>query len=133
MKFNKSAGLIILAIILLFAGLRYYSQYRKWSHDLPSSQKTFNRHTGPLVLTKHVRCRMQCRDITEQEINEILQEGQINYTKSELDAPRGPRYALEGYSHEHQHLRIIFVPEQNDIVVVTCIDLDKEWPCPSCD
>lgn len=133
MKFNKSAGLIILVIIVVFAGLRYYAHYKKWNHDLPSSQQTFNRHSGPLVLTKHVRCRMQCRDITVKEINDILQEGQINYTKSELDAPRGPRFALEGYSHEHQHLRVIFVPEQNDIVVVTCIDLDKEWPCPSCD
>ena len=133
MKFNKSAGLIILICILVVAGLRYYVHYKKLNHAVPSTEQTFHRDTGHLVLTKHVRCRMQCREITEQEIKEILQDGQINYNKSELDASRGPRYALDGYSHEHQHLRVIFVPEQNDIVVVTCIDLDKEWPCPSCD
>jgi hypothetical protein len=75
---------------------------------------------------------MQCREITKDEINEILQEGHINYNESNLSEPRGPRYALEGYSHEQQHLRVIFVPENDAMVVITCIDLDKDWPCPSC-
>ncbi len=72
---------------------------------------------------------MQCRDITETEIKEILHDGNINYAKSELNDSRGPKYALEGYSDDHQHLRIIFAPEQNGMVVVTTIDLDKEWQC----
>ena len=130
---NKRAGIILLVIIVCFALLKFYANYKKFHHDGPQTGQTFNRKTDHLVLTRHARCRMQCRDISEQEINEILRDGQINYTKSELNAPRGSRYALEGYSHEHQHLRIIFAPEKNDIVVVTCIDLDKDWPCPSCD
>ena len=48
-----------------------------------------------------------------------------------MNDSRGPKYALEGYTHEHQHLLIIFAPENNAMVVVTCIDLDTEWQCPS--
>jgi len=38
-------------------------------------------------------------------------------------------YALEGYSDEHQHLRIVVAPESDGLVVITCIDLDNEWQC----
>jgi len=88
-----------------------------------------NRNSNNLVITKHAACRMNCRDITEAEIKEILHEGNINYMKSDLYDSRGPSYAVEGYSHEHQHLRIVFAPKNDVLVVVTCIDLDKEWQC----
>ena len=130
---NKRAGIILLVVIVCIALLKFYANYKKYHRDGPQTEQTFNRKTGPLVLTRHARCRMECREISEEEINEILRDGQINYTKSDLNAPRGSRYALDGYSHEHQHLRVIFAPEKNDIVVVTCIDLDKDWPCPSCE
>lgn len=94
-----------------------------------NNTETFNRNADHLIFTKHARCRMQCRDITAEEIKEILHDGNINYTKSEMNDSRGPKYALEGYSNEHQHLRIIFAPEDDGMVVVTAIDLDKEWPC----
>ena len=88
-----------------------------------------NRNVNNLILTKHAMCRMECRDITEEEIKEILREGDINYAKSNLNDNRGVTYALEGYSDDRQHLRIIFAPEKDRLVVVTCIDLNKEWQC----
>ena len=91
-----------------------------------------NRNENHLVLTRHARCRMECRHITEVEIKEILHDGKINYNKSELHGERGPKYALEGYLPDKQHLRVIFAPETNAVVVITCIDLDNEWQCPSC-
>ena len=65
---------------------------------------------------------MECRDITEEEIKEILHEGSINYMKSNRNDERGATYALKGESHEHQHLRIGFAPAKDEMVVVTCID-----------
>jgi uncharacterized protein YdhG (YjbR/CyaY superfamily) len=74
---------------------------------------------------------MDCRHITEKEIREILEEGEINYRKSEPDAHPDPKYAMEGYTREGQHLRIVFaVPRAgNSLVVVTCIELGVEWQC----
>ena len=91
-----------------------------------------NRNEDHLILTRHARCRMDCRHITEAELKGILHDGKINYYKSELHAKRGPKYAVEGYLAGHQHLRVIFAPEPHAVVVVTCIDLDNEWQCPSC-
>ena len=38
-----------------------------------------------------------------------------------------PKYALEGNTHDGQHVRIIFANSPRGPVVVTVIDLEKEW------
>lgn len=127
--------LIIIAVIVIGAFLfrNIYPSLRKTgNHTSQITQQTspeLNRNIDRLILTKHAKCRMECRDITEEEIKEILHDGDINYNKSDLNNERGATYALEGYSHDKQHLRIIFAPEKDKLVVVTCIDLDKEWQC----
>ena len=88
-----------------------------------------DRRTEFLEYTKHAICRMDCRHITQQEIKYILQNGTVNYRKSEANGHPCPTYALEGYSPEKQHLRVVFAQCDNKTKVVTCIDLDTEWPC----
>lgn len=76
---------------------------------------------------------MDCRHITQKEVKEIVGKAEVNYNKSELDAPKGPTYALEGYtSKDKQHVRIIVAPKQRHLSIVTVIDLDEDWECPSC-
>jgi Domain of unknown function (DUF4258) len=83
--------------------------------------------------TKHARCRMKCRSITQEEVKEIVRKAEVNYNKSELDAAQGPKYALEGYtSRDKQHVRIIVAPKRKHLTIVTVIDLDYDWECPSC-
>src|SRR5450631_1935067 len=77
-----------------------------------TDREPFDRH-GLLIFTKHARCRMDCRHITEHEIHEILDGGTINYSKSEPDARPEPKYAVEGYTAEQQHLRIIIAPKEH--------------------
>ncbi len=79
--------------------------------------------------TRHARCRMECRHINETEVNEILQTGKINNRKSELGAHPCPKYALEGITEEHQHLRIIVGDCDNEATIITVIDLDHEFEC----
>lgn len=72
---------------------------------------------------------MDCRQITIDEIKEILEKGNVNQSKSTVSSKGNRTYALEGYSHENQHIRVIVAPENGDLVVITCIDLNKEWSC----
>ena len=92
---------------------------------------SFNRNQE-LFFTKHAKCRMSCRKITQKEVREILFDGKINYNKSELDDPKGPTYAVEGLTSDRQRVRIIFAPKQKHMSVVTVIDLENEYACPSC-
>lgn len=82
-----------------------------------------------LIFTHHARCRMDCRHITPIEIDEIVHKGKINYGKSEPEGRPDPKYALEGYTAEQQHLRIIVAPEEEKLIVVTCMELGVEWAC----
>jgi hypothetical protein len=123
--------LIIFVAILIGAFLvrRIFPSFKTADHSSQTTQKKttgLDRNISHLILTKHARCRMECRDITEDEIKEILHDGNINYNKSDLNNERGATYAVEGYSHDHQHLRIVFAPKKDELVVVTCIDIDKE-------
>jgi len=87
------------------------------------------RDTNHLILTKHARCRMDCRHITAAEIKDIIHDGNVNYSKSGKGNKGDDTYALEGYSNEHQHIRVVVAPENEGLMVITCIDLDHEWPC----
>src|SRR5882724_11226947 len=89
--------------------------------DLP-----FDRHKGHLIYTKHAKCRMECRHIDESEVQEILDNGTLNPNKIE-ESDKGKSYPLEGVTHDKQHVRIVFAPKQENLVVVTVIDLDKDW------
>ncbi|MEC5142559.1 DUF4258 domain-containing protein [Chitinophaga sp. 212800010-3] len=91
--------------------------------------EVINRHAH-LEYTKHAICRMGCRHVTEAEVQEILAKGAINPEKSNPNDQPCPTYALEGYSSEGQHLRIVFAPcDRENAKVITCIDLDKDWTC----
>ncbi|HLX93982.1 MAG TPA: DUF4258 domain-containing protein [Puia sp.] len=103
-----------------------------WScscHQPTQEQEPINRHEPHLIFTRHARCRMDCRHITEVEIREILEKGAINYSKSEPDGRPDPKYALDGFTREGQHLRVIFATSNRGLVVVTCIDIGVEWQC----
>ncbi|KAA9039078.1 DUF4258 domain-containing protein [Ginsengibacter hankyongi] len=123
---NALVLIIIVAALLIIKLLAFYRQ----EHTVvnPSNKDSF-RNTTHLILTKHAKCRMDCRHITEDEIREIIHDGRVNEAKSGPGTKGDETYALEGYSDERQHLRIIVAPENDGLVVITCIDLDNEWAC----
>jgi hypothetical protein len=93
----------------------------------------FRNPDAAFYFTKHARCRMQCRRITQEEVKEIVRSAQVNLRKSDPDAAGGPKYALEGYtSVEKQHVRVIVAPKKRHLTIVTVIDLDEDWVCPDC-
>jgi hypothetical protein len=109
--------------VLLFVALSFVIACNNTTDD-------FNRNPVYIHYSKHARCRMECRHVNEAEVKEILSEGKINYSKSDLkeDACH-KRYALEGYSHDNQKLRIIVAECNNELTVITVIDLGKDWVC----
>jgi hypothetical protein len=90
-----------------------------------------NRDISVLFYSKHARCRMECRQISRDEVESILQHGAINYRKSNLQVA-APSYAVEGITADGQQVRIVFAPKKTQTTVVTVIDLQNEWDCPSC-
>lgn len=89
----------------------------------------FDRRISYLKYSEHAKCRMKCRKITQAEVEDIMQEGKINYKKSDLKNARCPRYALEGNTDDGQRVRIVFAQCNESTAVVTVIDLETEFEC----
>jgi hypothetical protein len=108
-------------------------QHRDNNTESRNAPDVFRDADAEYFFTKHARCRMECRHITQREVKEIVRKADVNYRKSDLKATQGPKYALEGYtSQDRQHVRIIVAPKQKHLTIITVIDLDEEWSCPSC-
>lgn len=120
--------LLILAIAVLF--LNRWKGLQQ-NQDLPRSvrQIGFDRRISTLEYTQHAKCRMQCRHISQNDINDIMRTGEINYAKSDVQDAPCPTYALQGYSNDGQHLRVIFAQCQTKTKVITCYDLEKDFEC----
>lgn len=135
-KYIPYFALLAAGFLLWFVKKHQASSYPKPTNTpteivLPpvKTEGDFNRNVHTLIYSKHARCRMACRHIDESEVKEILAAGQVNTKKME-ESRREKAYPLEGETHDKQHVRIVFAPKGNDTVeVVTCIDLDTEWPC----
>lgn len=89
----------------------------------------FDRRISYIEYSNHAKCRMGCRKISQAEVEEIMQDGKINYNKSDLKNARCPRYAVEGVTTDNQKVRIVFAQCNEKTQVVTVIDLDTEWSC----
>src|SRR4030095_1585032 len=127
----------VLFVLLLVAALGFYfiKRYKNTRSKLAVSQQNVNRDRGfdrrvsYLQYSDHAKCRMECRHISEQEVEETMQEGKINYKKSDIRNSRCPRYAIEEITKDDQHVRVVFAQCNDYTEVVTVIDLDTEWTC----
>ena len=93
-----------------------------------NAAEPFVRDTSLLVYSRHAKCRMDCRQIDQEEVRDVLLTGKINFRRVEEDE-QGITYPIEGLTKDKQYVRVVYAPKKDAIVVVTAIDLEKEWPC----
>lgn len=79
-----------------------------------------------LIYTKHARCRMECRHISEKEVAYVLKNGKVNMVKSDVDNAPCPKYAIEGETATKERVRIVFADCPDATKVVTTIDLKND-------
>jgi hypothetical protein len=95
----------------------------------PDASANLDRHPRRIEYSHHARCRMECRNIDEQEIRTVIADGFVNMRKSRMNADDcHKRYAVEGTAH-NDRLRIVVAQCGGVTTVITCIDLDHDWPC----
>ena len=132
--------IIILAIILFFVKRYQWDNTTGPEKNVtttnpknPSSgvnrNRGFDRRVSYIEYTEHAKCRMQCRKISQAEVEEIMKDGKVNYAKSDVNDRPCPTYALEGITKDDQRVRIVFAQCDLKTKVVTSIDLDTDWEC----
>ncbi|WP_129020891.1 DUF4258 domain-containing protein [Edaphocola flava] len=134
MQNKRSKKMVSVLLVIVFAIVFILITRKTTKQEQPAptpaqSGQTVIAPDAPLQYTKHARCRMDCRGISEAEVREVLREGHINYQKSDLNDKPCPTYAIEDRVAEGQDLRIVFGICDQSVKVITCIDLSEEHDC----
>jgi hypothetical protein len=101
--------------------------FRKRSE--PGRGELFDRTPNRLELTRHAKCRMDCREISMDDIEEVMEKGVINLGKSDKADRPCPTYALQGTTRDGEYLRVVFAQCGDETRVVTCYNLKKDFEC----
>src|SRR5688572_11564963 len=101
--------------------------YKRWQE--PAKKELFDRSPRHLSYSKHALCRMDCRRISREDVEEIMEEGVINLNRSNKYGRPCPTFALQGETKDREHLRIVFAQCAKETKVVTCINLDEDFEC----
>ena len=116
--------------LVVLLGLLITANYFKginWSGA--SSEVIEDLRNNAITYTRHAECRMECRNISRQEVKEALAQGKVNHEKSDPNDAPCPTFAIEDVTEDGQTVRIIFAACADEARVVTAIDLKKRYEC----
>ena len=130
---NKVTIVVILILGILTFVLKRCKEHKQDYPERPVSTQEGDWRHHKIIYTSHARCRMECREISEAEVEYILANGIINESKSKEEDEEAeghcPTFALEGNTNDGQHVRIIFGACEKITKVITTIDLGEEHAC----
>jgi hypothetical protein len=113
---------MIFVLILLFVFV-----YKRWQE--PVRREAFDRRPTHLYYTEHALCRMNCRQISKEDIKEIMKKGIINFNKSNRRSRPCPTFALQGETSDGEKLRVVFAQCDDETKVITCYNLEEDFDC----
>src|SRR5687767_11910187 len=109
---NATFSLLVIIMVLAVAVLKLRQE--------PEPREAFDRAPSVLGYTQHARCRMGCRQISEEDIKEIMRKGAINFSRSNRRDQPCPTFALQGRTRDSEYIRVIFAQCGKETSVVTC-------------
>ena len=133
-RVSNTVTFIVLAILGIIAlGLKKCKESRNHYQNQTVTTVEGDWRHHKIIYTKHARCRMECREISEGEVEYILANGVVNEDKSKEENEEAdghcPTYALEGNTDDSQHVRIVFGACDKITKVITVIDLGVDHAC----
>lgn len=120
---------VILSLILVLVVLSY-AIIRKWQE--PKKKESFGRQPSQLVFTSYALCRMECFELSREDVILIMRKGVILLNRSNRKNQPCPLYALQGHTTAGRYIRVLFEQCQGSTRVVGCYDVydDKGCGCP---
>ncbi len=117
---------VIFSLLIVVAFFAVFI-FKRWKE--PQQQEIFNRHTAHIYYTHHALCRMDCRHITKEDIDEIRERGVINLNKTNIKDRPCPTFALQGVTDKGESIRVIFAQCSDETKVITCYNLKEDFEC----
>jgi hypothetical protein len=82
--------------------------------------------SGNYIYTGHAQERLQQREVTRQEVKQVLKNGHHEKRKDHFDETYDEwNYSVKGNTVDKRKLRLIISFDENNLLVITVIDLEK--------
>ena len=115
-------------LLILILGFAIWRIGRVAMNPGSSCEFTERVAVNELVYVAHASCRMNCRDISRDLVEEVYLQGELNCKKSS-ESKGNRRFALEKRDELGDIIRIIVEDDNGKHVIVTAIRLDKPDKC----
>ena len=114
-----SFGIVIGCVMVYFTLIRGKNR----GYWLPENRiKDLILHSE-IIYSPHAKCMMACRNINEQNVLDILKNGDVNFYESDVHGSACPSYAIEGNAAGTKKLRIVVTTVDSVAEIETAIDL----------
>ena len=119
---NVIVSLVFVIILLayLFIKMRYLE---------PRKKLTFNRNPSRIEYTRLALCRMDCQNISANDITEIVRKGEINPDKSDLTKLPCAIFTLSGKTKRGMGLSVVVSQCGTVARITNCYDVAGTIPC----
>lgn len=146
-RFGKLVFIILAFIAALWAAQQYkpndgnsppdsttHSPPPAAENPPPASELNQKLLNNPLIFTKHALCRMECRQITADEVRKVMYSGLLNNRKSDPYEQPCPTFALEGETGKYQKVLVVFAYCSDVTKVITAYPVGVQDPatCAIC-
>ena len=98
---------------------------------LPNNRVKEQVNKSTFSFSEHAKCIMDCKQITEEEVREVLKNGDVNFSESDTRGVPCPSYAIEGTSH-NKRLRVLLTVFERDSTaeITTAINMETGKDTP---
>lgn len=105
----------------------YFTLFRGKDRDywLPENRLKDQVSKSRVIFSDHAKCIMQCRGISETEVNHVLKNGDVNFGESDIHNTPCPSYAFDGKTSGGMNVRIVCTACDSIAEVTTAINLDQ--------
>ena len=92
---------------------------------LPENRVKEQVNKSTFIFSEHAKCILQCKQISEEEVKEVLKTGEVNFSESDTHGVPCPSYAIEGTSH-NKKLRVLLTIFEKDSTaeITTAINME---------
>lgn len=118
---------VILSLFLVLALLVFgFMKVRFWE---PKKKLAFRRNPSRIEYKELALCRMDCHQVSANDITEIIRKGEIDYSSSDLRDKKNPIFVIQGYTKRRFYIRVIILQFGTVAKVVNCINLKQDFDC----
>lgn len=115
-----SFGILLGCVMVYFVLIRG----RDRTYWLPGNRVKELILKSEIIYSPHAKCMMKCRKISQDNVMEILKNGNVNFKESNIHRTPCPTYAIEGELSGNKKMRILVTTVDSIAEIETAISLD---------